>query len=502
MTARLKPHPAAELFPVLPGAEIDELAEDIKARGQLHKGVVLDGLILDGRHREEACHRAGVVFAYETWSEVVARSSDPVRASMSPTEWVLSTNLRRRHLNETQRAVIGEEALPLLEAEAKKRMMMNGGDRRSDRAAPRGAARFCWHEYDRANCTEAPGHSGPHRYNAPVRSKAELAKETKKGKAAAVAAKAVGASTRSVERAKAVLSKRPELRQVLKAGKQTLKQAEKAIRKEEQLKNVLEYRPPVGTYAVIVADPSWKYKDQLDGSDQARGGTTYPPMELEEICAMQVGKKNAAPDCALWLWATKDHLMDGSVARVLDAWGFEGKQIYTWRKVDSKGNDRLGTGHYGRNVTEFVILAVRGKPLVQGGDQPNIFDAPRTARHSEKPARFFEIAERVTPCAPEARIEMFAIGERKGWVTTGSEQQAKVRGKLSSDLRAELEAQVRAPVVAAEVVDDGTLCGVRPSKNGDGCIHKQGHEGIHSNGKTTWRDRKRKLLTVDYEATP
>ena len=264
--------------------------------------------------------------------------------------------------------------------------------------------------------------------------------------AAAQAAAAVGASARSVERAKALVRERPELRELIRSGKKKLGQLEKVVKKEKALKNVLEYRPPVGTYSVIVADPSWKYRDQLDGSDQARGGTSYPPMELEEICDMQRGNKsNAAPDCALWLWVTKDHLLDGSAAKVLDAWAFEGKQIYTWRKVDSKGNDRMGSGYYGRNVTEFVILATRGKPLVIAADQVNIFDAPRGA-HSAKPDRAFEIFEKVTPCAPEARIELFAVkASRAGWQVSGSEQQAKVRGKLSPAQRAEIETHVRAP---------------------------------------------------------
>lgn len=220
-------------------------------------------------------------------------------------------------------------------------------------------------------------------------------------------------------------------------GKATVKGVVKQRRKEAALKNVLEYRPPLGKYSVIVADPSWPFDDALDGSDLARGGVGYPPQTEEEICAMEVGRNTAAPDCALWLFVTNTHLMNGMAARVLAAWSFEPKALMTWRKVDSKGKDRLGTGHYLINVTEHVILAVRGKPVVDGAGVPNIFDAPRTSRHSEKPARFFEIAEKVTPCAPEARIELFAISERKGWATSGSEQQAKARAGLADETRGE-----------------------------------------------------------------
>lgn len=389
-----KVHPAAELFPMLTEPELEELAADIRARGLLHPVVMHEGAILDGRNRWEACRRAEVPAATVEW-----HSLPGVAAGDSPVGWVLSTNLHRRHLNESQRGVIAAKALPLLEAEASARQKA---------ALKRG--------------TQPP-------VSAPGREREDAPAPTppgKKGKSSELAAKAVGASARSVERAKAVLTTRPDLVEQIMSAKLTLKRADKIIRQERELKHVLEYRPPVGTYAVIVADVPWQYDDQLDGSDQVRGGTGYPTMSLDEIVKI---KPPAAPDCALWFWVTNAFLMDGSAAQVLSAWGFEPKALLTWRKVDKAGKDRLGAGHYLRNVTEHCILAVKGKPVVQGGDMPNIFDAPRTARHSQKPDRFFEIAEKVTPCPPAARIELFAIDERKGWVTSGSEQQAKARAK-------------------------------------------------------------------------
>lgn len=401
---RLQPHPAADLFPMLSDAELDEFAADIKSKGQLEPITVTpEGLILDGRNRYEACRRAGVSPKCEEW-----------HVAGSPTAWVLSRNLHRRHLTTDQRALIALEAEAMFAAEAKQRMQAGGGDRKSekakaDRVAPRGA----------------------------TRSRPET--EPKKGKAAEQAAHATGASARQVERAKRLQNQRPELLPRVKSGELTLKQAEKQLVKEQRTKEVLEYRPPKGRYAVIVADPSWKFRDQLDGSDQARGGLDYPPMELAEILAMRVGETYATEDCALWLWVPNALLIDGTAAKVLEAWGFEGKSLWTWRKVDSKGEPRMGSGHFGRNCTEQVILATRGRPVVNGEDVVNWFDAPRTSRHSEKPALFFDIAAKVTPCAPDARIELFARDkERPGWVTSGAEQQAKVR---------EAHADAREPVI-------------------------------------------------------
>lgn len=387
---RLEHHPISKLFPMLSDAQIDDLSANITAQGVRNPVVLLDGKILDGRNRDEAGNRAKV--SVPTVDFYALPGITPVS---SPTEWVLSQNLHRRHLNESQRAIVAMEAEPLIAAEAAARQKAG---KKLPELAP----------------APLPPRGGS----------ASLARRSRTS--SAVVAKAVGASARSVERAKFVATKRPDLAQLVRDGKKSLKQVEKTIRKEEATKNVLVYRPPVGTFSVIVADPSWKFDDELDGSDQARGGVGYPPQTEEEICAMQIGKNQAARDCALWLWVTNTHLINGAASRVLDAWGFVGKSLYTWRKVDKAGNDRLGTGRYGRNVTEHVILAVRGKPVVDADGQANIFDAPR-GKHSEKPARFFEIAEKVTPCAPEARIELFAITDRKGWMTSGSEQQAKAK---------------------------------------------------------------------------
>lgn len=103
----MKAHPLSELFPLLDGDDLQALADDIKSHGLREKIVTLDGLVLDGRNRYRACELAGI--EPET---VVYRGSDPLA-------YVVSKNLRRRHLSTSQRAMIANRMATLRQGERK-----------------------------------------------------------------------------------------------------------------------------------------------------------------------------------------------------------------------------------------------------------------------------------------------------------------------------------------------------------------------------------------------
>jgi hypothetical protein len=73
--------------------------------------VLPDGTLLDGRNRAEACRRAGV-----TPTTTVYTGDDPVG-------YVMSVNLERRHLNEDERGFLAVRLLPMLEEQARLRML-------------------------------------------------------------------------------------------------------------------------------------------------------------------------------------------------------------------------------------------------------------------------------------------------------------------------------------------------------------------------------------------
>lgn len=96
-------HPAAAVFPMLGDDELRELAEDIKANGLLHPIILdADGVLIDGRNRFAACNLAGVEPEFKTLPDGV----DPVA-------YILSENIRRRHMSKGQQAMAIAQMLEL-----------------------------------------------------------------------------------------------------------------------------------------------------------------------------------------------------------------------------------------------------------------------------------------------------------------------------------------------------------------------------------------------------
>jgi ParB-like chromosome segregation protein Spo0J len=100
----MKVFPAADLFPMLPDDELQQLAEDIKAHG-LHEPIVvalIDGeeMLVAGRNRLAACKIAGV-------EPTVRRLNGE-----DPTAYVISENIYRRHMTKGQRAMAVAMIIP------------------------------------------------------------------------------------------------------------------------------------------------------------------------------------------------------------------------------------------------------------------------------------------------------------------------------------------------------------------------------------------------------
>jgi ParB-like chromosome segregation protein Spo0J len=93
-------HPIANIFPMLEEEDLKALAEDIKAKGLTEPITLYEGKVLDGRNRYHACDLAEVELRPDQFTQY--EGDDALG-------FVVSKNLHRRHLNESQRAAIAAE---------------------------------------------------------------------------------------------------------------------------------------------------------------------------------------------------------------------------------------------------------------------------------------------------------------------------------------------------------------------------------------------------------
>jgi hypothetical protein len=95
--SNLEFHPIANLFPLIEGEEFEALCADVKAYGLRTNIVIFEGKILDGRNRYRACMATG---AEPRFIDFLGDDAFV---------FVAATNLLRRHLSPSQRAVIAAE---------------------------------------------------------------------------------------------------------------------------------------------------------------------------------------------------------------------------------------------------------------------------------------------------------------------------------------------------------------------------------------------------------
>jgi len=197
-------HEIANIFPMMSEEEYKALLEDMRQNGQLEPIIVYEDKILDGRNRYKACLELGLK------PKMIDFSGN------NPLSFVISKNLKRRHLTASQQAVIALQVLPMLEEEAKKR--------------------------------EAIGHfNAPQYKNKPG---SELVHYLDKGKATEKAAELFGINSHYIADAKMIAQKAPEKLDEILAGEKTIKEAVKEVKRAE----VLEKRKELASSKNIEAN--------------------------------------------------------------------------------------------------------------------------------------------------------------------------------------------------------------------------------------------------------
>ncbi|SEG58987.1 MT-A70 family methyltransferase [Bosea lathyri] len=450
-------HPLANLFPLIEGVAFDDLTADVRANGLREKIVlIMDGddiLILDGRNRYRAGCAAGVIapgaFEHPGGGHLLPQFRWFLpEYDGTPLSFVLSRNLHRRHLSESQRAMVAARLAnmapgrpvssadnaanlpgivvpsppPVSQAEAAQALKVS---ERSVRAAK-----------------AVVDHGAP-----------ELAERVSQGQVS-VSAAADLARLPLAQQQEAIRSADPAaLYRVIKEERDIRQAAKKELRahkevalgeKIEQGNAALSEMIARGKrYGVILADPEWRFEvySRESGMDRA-ADNHYPTSPTEAICARPIADI-AADDCVLLLWATVPMLQDA--LRVMAAWGFTYKSHVVWLK------DEVGTGYWFRNQHELLLVGTRGNvPAPAMGTQLRSALAFPVGPHSQKPPFAHEIAEAYFPSLP--KIEMNAREAREGWDLWGAEAPPVAPVTVGLDL-------ATGPDISAEVIvsvgDDG-----------------------------------------------
>jgi N6-adenosine-specific RNA methylase IME4 len=401
-------HPLADLFPLIEGADFEALCEDIRQHGLRQPIQIWNGAIIDGRNRYRAVCAVDPNFAAArlaassglAWFQDVSH----IHPRLLPAH-VISLNLRRRHLDETQRAMVAAK----LADRANLRE-----DHQSYITIPE-AAKLLNVSQRSVDTAKAIRREAP----------AEIVAQAERGDVSLHAART------GLRAAKVALAQRgqdvtPEavaqaytlLRDQAEAARLAAKERKKAQRaaREEKLAGRIaaanaQLEAAQKRYGVILADPEWRFETWGEGGRDRAPENHYPTSATEAIAARPVGNL-AAEDCVLFLWATPPMLVDA--LEVMAAWRFQ----YVTHCVWDKG--QIGLGYWFRFRHELLLIGVRGNvPAPAMGEQwPSLIEAP-LGEHSEKPERFHELIEAYFPTLP--KIELNARRARPGWDVWGAE---------------------------------------------------------------------------------
>jgi N6-adenosine-specific RNA methylase IME4 len=374
-------HEIARLFPPMTAVEFEAFKANIAEHGLREPIWTYRGKIIDGRNRFLACTELGIAPSYREWN-----------GQGSLLEFVLSLNLHRRHLDESQRAMVAARIARMRQGERTDLVEIS-----TRLSQPQAAALVNVSRESVILGRKVLEHGG-----------LELIEAVERG---AIAVSTAATLTQLAPEAQ---------REVVKAvaeNPHAATNAAREVRRQERMGELIEAGTPsmageLGRFALIYADPPWRYEHAISNSRDIEN--QYPTMALADICSLPVVER-ALPDCVLLLWAPSSKLAEAM--EVLSAWGFSYRTCAVWDK------EVIGPGYFFRQQHELLLLAARGSPPAPApSDRVASVIRSRRGAHSEKPQLVYEIIERMYPALP--KLELFARGRREGWSAWGNQAAA------------------------------------------------------------------------------
>lgn len=372
--ADLKPHPATDVLPRMTESEYADLKRDIKANGQQQPILVWEGKILDGRERYRACKALGI----QPKTRVLANLAG------SAEQMVVSLNVHRRHLTESQKAMVAACVATT-----------SVGSNQTSQGVTQGEAAEKFNtspdSIQRARKVIEFGNKS-------------LVQVVIQGKLDVTNARRIASNPANVKRNFKDMGKEGLMQMAKMAEKQgnAEKRARRLAKVDAAQKNNVPLTPTGELFGLVFADPTWDYLPQAT--------TGYQTMPLADICALRV-PEIVEEDSVLAMWVPPSQIEAGMA--VVKAWGFEFKTSMVWDK------ERTGTGQYFMNEHEYLFIATRGKPPLPCKMFGSVLREKRTNKHSEKPFVAYDVLEQMYEGMN--KFEMFARVVRADWKGWGNE---------------------------------------------------------------------------------
>lgn len=171
-------------------------------------------------------------------------------------------------------------------------------------------------------------------------------------------------------------------------------------------------------YAIIYADPPWKYGGGKGKEFQGLAVNHYSTMKKKDIERIPVGE--LTENGVLFMWTTFPQLKDA--LEVMEAWGFQYRTVaFVWVKLNKKSRTPFfGLGFWTRSNAEICLIGTKGKeyPRRISSRVSQIIMEPSLA-HSKKPDT---ARDRIVELMGELpKIELFARDQKDGWDCWGNE---------------------------------------------------------------------------------
>jgi N6-adenosine-specific RNA methylase IME4 len=406
------PHPFVQLFPRATSDEQRALTESVRQHGVRDAVTVFDDRTADGVSRCLAGIELGI-----GWEELPKTQYEGDETSLL--QLVIDKNLNRRHLNESQRAMVA----------ARLATMSQGA--RTD------IAQICaMSQQQAADQLNIGRRLVQYAGDVLTHGAQELQDAVNSGTLAVSAA--VDAIKLPPEKQRDIIGDSLKRPNPAKAFAMAIRNAEADSRHRQILTNARRYDLRGQRYTILLTDVPWEGR-------VSRVGSPFSRLSIEQICEFRLDdgrliREVMADNAILAMWILDAILLspERPWERILQAWGdFKPHHLMSWPKSSFR------TGHFARYQHEMCLVCTRGNfppppehlrqstlivgPRLEAGDGFHLAP-PHDGRHSSKTDRLPEMIEQAYPqyfgpetVASPLALEVFARNYRPRWDGQGFE---------------------------------------------------------------------------------